>query len=68
MDEFQEWLENDRFIGVHEHLGKKYSLLSELLWIIASRITAILNIMSIDFVYVEDNGSEENRKSKCSSV
>ena len=76
MDEFQEWLENERFTGVHEHLGKKYSLLSEMLWITASRITAILNIKWIDFVYeedsrgvfgytlyVEDKGNKENRKS-----
>ena len=77
MDKFQLWLTEERFVsGRYKHLGEKYSMLSEVLWVTGSRITAVFNIKWIDFVYeedargvygynlyVNDKGGKENRKS-----
>ena len=82
MDRFQLWLTEERFVvGRYKHLGERYAMLSEILWVTASRITAVFNIKWIDFVYeedargvfgynlyVNDKGGKENRKSISTSL
>lgn len=76
LEAFKSWLVNERFIeGKNAHLGAKYAMVADMLWVTGSRVTAIFNIRWIDFMYeedsrgkfgynlyVQDKGKKENRK------